>query len=217
MKKDKGGSFIFFFFSSPFFKIQFLSPFFLLPLFLLPEPFPPFTSPPNNKQQQTTTNNNNNPPPPQKKKKKMERIQETSTWQQLKPDNRFYRRLNIYDMEWDIDLKEYITIMAPFGGPIAVRINPKAPLPMAMEKGKPFIDIFTSSGFFFFFFFGFFLWVVGVCCGVFFFFCFCFCFLFFFFCFLVFVFCFLFFVFCCCFLFLLWPPLEALLPQKIES
>ena len=75
----------------------------------------------------------------------MDIVHPTVEWKQLY--NRFYRKLEIYQMEWrNMDLRKKIVCAAPFGGPIAVRRNPVGMSKIDLETQKPYLSIYNSAG-----------------------------------------------------------------------
>mmetsp|Transcript_8410 Transcript_8410/g.11326 ORF Transcript_8410/g.11326 Transcript_8410/m.11326 type:complete len:835 (-) Transcript_8410:32-2536(-) len=77
----------------------------------------------------------------------MDIVAEAAQWEQLLPYNRYYRRMKVYDMYWQgMDLKQYIVAIAPFGGAVALRRNPRHPSSAEGGDEKVFLDIYTSSG-----------------------------------------------------------------------
>src|SRR3989338_2075680 len=66
-----------------------------------------------------------------------------SGWQQLM--NRFYRKLELYEMHWTLDMNMFRFFPAPFGGPVAV-IRDDSKLTMVSGNMKPLIQVFTSTG-----------------------------------------------------------------------
>lgn len=62
-----------------------------------------------------------------------------------------YRKWHVYDMAWDVDplgrpfaLENFVVCGAPFGGPIAMYLDPKKP---GNDATKPtYLLIYTSSG-----------------------------------------------------------------------
>eukprot|EP00003_Mantamonas_plastica_P023305 TRINITY_DN416_c0_g1_i1.p1 TRINITY_DN416_c0_g1~~TRINITY_DN416_c0_g1_i1.p1 ORF type:complete len:831 (-),score=270.28 TRINITY_DN416_c0_g1_i1:30-2522(-) len=69
----------------------------------------------------------------------------TAEWNQLY--DRFYRKREVYTMEWDVDLENYTLAAAPFGGPVALIRDSSKILRMTNSSTvKPTYTIYTSSG-----------------------------------------------------------------------
>ncbi|KAI0208264.1 hypothetical protein LSAT2_007081 [Lamellibrachia satsuma] len=60
----------------------------------------------------------------------------------------FYRKQELYSMEWsvDIDPEKFLIAVAPYGGPIALMRNDKNVPKAQRVTTKPFINIYTSAG-----------------------------------------------------------------------
>eukprot|EP00038_Savillea_parva_P008583 m.177865 g.177865 ORF g.177865 m.177865 type:complete len:861 (-) comp14437_c0_seq1:84-2666(-) len=78
---------------------------------------------------------------------------EPGSWQQL--DNRFYRRVELYDMDWvhkdggqGIGLDQFMVSVAPFGGAIALARDPKVAFKARAGVTRPTIDVYSAAGFF---------------------------------------------------------------------
>jgi hypothetical protein len=81
-----------------------------------------------------------------KERKRMDADGDAVEWRPL--CNRNYRCLRLYEMEWgDLDLKDYLVTIAPFGGPIALRRNMGALVAADADSSKNNIEIFSSSGY----------------------------------------------------------------------
>eukprot|EP00659_Diplonema_papillatum_P009298 gene9298-14407_t len=73
----------------------------------------------------------------------------THDWQPLGQDKdgsyTYYRKVEVYQMKWTVDIGECMVAAAPYGGPIAVARDPKK-LVKATSTQKPMIRTYTSSG-----------------------------------------------------------------------
>eukprot|EP00211_Chloroparvula_japonica_P005283 CAMPEP_0119139206 /NCGR_PEP_ID=MMETSP1310-20130426/27101_1 /TAXON_ID=464262 /ORGANISM="Genus nov. species nov., Strain RCC2339" /LENGTH=819 /DNA_ID=CAMNT_0007130473 /DNA_START=263 /DNA_END=2719 /DNA_ORIENTATION=+ len=81
----------------------------------------------------------------------MDFVHPTAEWKALY--NRHYRKMEVYRMQWRVDLKSQVVAAANFGGPVAVRKGEGLP--------EETIAIYTSSGVTL----GSFHWTKGVICG----------------------------------------------------
>lgn len=61
--------------------------------------------------------------------------------------NRYYRRIECYNMEWeDIDLSKMVVAGARFGGPVAVIRDEGKLVRLGAEAAHPILKIFSASG-----------------------------------------------------------------------
>jgi vacuolar protein sorting-associated protein 16 len=67
-----------------------------------------------------------------------------SDWKQL--HDRYYRKNEIYALEWNVDLSKYKVVGAPFGGPVAVTRDETKIQLVSKDTIKPAIQIYTSTG-----------------------------------------------------------------------
>uniref|UniRef100_A0A7N0UAE0 Protein VACUOLELESS1 n=1 Tax=Kalanchoe fedtschenkoi TaxID=63787 RepID=A0A7N0UAE0_KALFE len=75
----------------------------------------------------------------------MANVSVAAEWQML--SNRFYRKLDIYQLQWDrIDLSRYKVACAPFGGPIAMIRDDSKIVQLYAESALRKLRIFNSSG-----------------------------------------------------------------------
>eukprot|EP00457_Paulinella_chromatophora_P001435 gb/GEZN01001437.1/.p1 GENE.gb/GEZN01001437.1/~~gb/GEZN01001437.1/.p1 ORF type:complete len:837 (-),score=141.79 gb/GEZN01001437.1/:524-3034(-) len=66
-------------------------------------------------------------------------------WEKL--DNRLYNKILLYDMLWkEADLEKYLIAAAPFGGPIALRLDERKVMLMGGGVSEAEIRVFSSSG-----------------------------------------------------------------------
>ncbi|KAL6073866.1 Vacuolar protein sorting-associated protein 16 [Balamuthia mandrillaris] len=69
----------------------------------------------------------------------------TADWKPLY--DRHYRKREVYDMKWDVDLSKVSVVGAPFGGPLAVSRDERKILLLKNEESlKPQTLLFTSAG-----------------------------------------------------------------------
>ncbi|KAL5731811.1 vacuolar protein sorting-associated protein 16 [Ranunculus cassubicifolius] len=71
-------------------------------------------------------------------------ISVAAEWQLL--HDVYYRKLEIYSMQWNVDLARYKVACAPFGGPIAVIRDEAKIVKLLAESAHRKLDIYNSAG-----------------------------------------------------------------------